>query len=37
MDVNKIGQFLSALRKSRDFKQQEIADRLSVSDKTISK
>lgn len=37
MDMEKTGQFLAALRKSRGLTQQEVADRLGVSDKTVSK
>lgn len=37
MDMQKIGQFLAALRKCRGLTQQEVADRLGVSDKTVSK
>jgi transcriptional regulator with XRE-family HTH domain len=37
MDVGKIGTFIAALRKSRGLTQQEVANSLGVSDKTISK
>ena len=37
MDVNKTGEFLSILRKSQGYTQQEVADYLSISNKTISK
>lgn len=37
MDVMKIGQFIAALRKASGLTQQEVADRLGVTDKTISK
>ena len=37
MDVNKTGEFLAALRKSQGYTQQEVADHLNISNKTISK
>jgi transcriptional regulator with XRE-family HTH domain len=37
MDINKTGQYIAALRKSRGFTQQEVAQRLGITDKTISK
>lgn len=37
MEQKTIGGFLAALRKSRGMTQQEVADRLNVSNKTISK
>ena len=37
MDIEKIGQFIAALRKSKGLTQQEVADRLGVTDKTVSK
>ncbi|MCL2487446.1 MAG: helix-turn-helix domain-containing protein [Oscillospiraceae bacterium] len=37
MDKKSIGAFLSALRRSRGLTQQELADRLNVSNKTVSK
>lgn len=37
MDMVKIGQFIAALRKSRGFTQQEVAERLGITDKTVSK
>lgn len=36
MEKQTIGQFLSALRRSGGFTQQEVADRLGVSNKTVS-
>ncbi|MEG2329211.1 helix-turn-helix domain-containing protein, partial [Anaerorhabdus sp.] len=35
--MNKIGNFLSELRKEKGFTQQEVADVLNVSNKTVSK
>lgn len=35
--MNKIGNFLTELRKEKGFTQQEVADALSVSNKTVSK
>ena len=37
MDAQKTGAYLAMLRKTRDMTQQEIADRLGVSNKTVSK
>ena len=37
MDMEKTGRFLAGLRKGRGWTQQEAADALGVSDKTISK
>lgn len=37
MDQVKIGQFIKAIRKEKDLTQREIAERLSISEKTISK
>ena len=37
MDVNKTGKFLAILRKSQGYTQQEVADYLNISNKTISK
>jgi len=37
MTKNSIGSFLAALRKARGMTQQEVADRLNVSNKTVSK
>lgn len=37
MNMEKIGQFIGVLRKSRGLTQQEVADCLGVSDKTVSK
>ena len=37
MDVNKTGEFLAILRKSQGYTQQEVADHLNISNKTISK
>ena len=37
MDQVKIGQFIKAMRKEKNFTQREVAERLSISEKTISK
>lgn len=37
MDVEKIGQFIKELRKEKSLTQKEVAERLNVSEKTISK
>ncbi len=37
MQLNEIGNFLQSLRKSKGFTQQELADLLNVSNKTVSK
>ena len=37
MDTVKIGQFIKSLRKEKSLTQREVADRLNVSEKTISK
>lgn len=37
MDAAKIGDFLSALRKAQGYTQQEVAEKLNLSNKTISK
>ena len=37
MDAQKTGAYLAMLRKIRRMTQQEIADRLGVSNKTVSK
>ena len=37
MDQVKIGKFIQALRKQKGFTQKELADKLLVSDKTVSK
>lgn len=37
MNTEKIGDFLSSLRKSKGFTQQDVADQLNLSNKTISK
>ncbi len=37
MDSNKIGKFIAELRKSRSWTQSELASKLDVSDKTVSK
>jgi len=37
MDVIKIGQFIKSLRKENSLTQREVAERLNVSEKTISK
>ena len=36
MSANQIGEFLAALRKARGFTQQEVADKLGVSNKAVS-
>lgn len=37
MDTDKIGQFIKSLRKENSLTQREVAERLNVSEKTISK
>ena len=37
MDKEKIGRFISMLRKEKGMTQKELADKLHVSDRTISK
>jgi len=37
LDTEKIGAFIAALRKSRGLTQQEVADALGITDKTVSK
>ena len=37
MDQVKIGKFIAALRKEKGLTQKELADSLSISDKTVSK
>ena len=37
MDATKTGNYLAMLRKMKGMTQQEIADRLGVSNKTVSK
>ena len=37
MDQSKIGSFIAARRQAQGLTQRQVADRLSVSDKTISK
>lgn len=37
MDIEKIGQFIKELRKEKSLTQKEVAERLNVSEKTISK
>ena len=37
MDQVKIGQFIKAIRKEKDLTQREVAERLSISEKTVSK
>lgn len=37
MDQIKIGKFIASQRKNKGFTQQELADRLSISNKTVSK
>lgn len=37
MDTTKIGQFIAALRKSSGLTQQDVADSLGITDKTVSK
>ena len=36
MENNRMGEFLAALRKSKGYTQQEVADSLGVSNKTVS-
>lgn len=36
MSENRMGEFLAALRKTKGYTQQEIAERLGVSNKTVS-
>lgn len=37
MDQKKIGNFIAKLRKEKGMTQRELADRLCISDKTVSK
>lgn len=37
MDQVKIGQFIKAIRKEKNFTQREVAERLGISEKTVSK
>ena len=37
MDQIKIGKFIAEERKAKKYTQRELADKLSISDKTISK
>ena len=37
MDQVKIGQYIKAMRKEKNFTQREVADRLNISEKTVSK
>ena len=37
MEKKTMGSFLAALRKAKGMTQQEVADRLNVSNKTVSK
>ena len=37
IDYQKFGQFLSEMRKEKSMTQKELADKLFVSDKTVSK
>ena len=37
MDKEKIGEFISVLRKEREMTQKELADKLGLTDKAISK
>lgn len=37
MDQKKTGSFIASLRKKKGLTQQELADRLSISNKTVSK
>ncbi len=37
MDCSKVGSLISSLRKEKNMTQKEIADRMSISDKTVSK
>ena len=37
MDNNKIGKFIASLRKEKNLTQQELGDKLFVTDKAVSK
>ena len=37
MDQVKIGQYIKAMRKEKNFTQRKVADRLNISEKTVSK
>lgn len=37
MEQIKIGKFIAAMRKEQNFTQRELADKLNISDKTVSK
>ena len=37
MDNNKIGKFIASLRKEKGLTQQELADKLFLTDKAVSK
>lgn len=37
MDCGKIGQLISQLRREKDMTQKDLADRLGISNKTVSK
>ena len=37
MDQKKIGQYLRAKRKLKDYTQKDLAEKIGVSDKTVSK
>ena len=37
MDQVKIGQFIKTMRKEKNFTQREVAERLNISEKTVSK
>lgn len=37
MEQKKIGQFIAELRKEQELTQQELADQIGVSNKTVSK
>ena len=37
MDLNKIGNFISECRKEKGYSQVELANRLNISNKTVSK
>ena len=37
MDQNKIGRFLKELRKEKDITQEQLAEKINVSDRTVSR
>ena len=36
MDLNKTGMFISTLRKQKDMTQKDLADKIGVTDKSVS-